>query len=155
MVPFPKPPERYLPFKKDRFGRFSAGESLAFRHNFLHRPLLNEWALKLSMLLKKKFPQLNILKPEYRFHPTYDVDMAWAYLNKSLFRNIAGTIRLLLQGKTKELKHRIAVQRGKAADAFFTFPYLDGLNKKWMLETGVTSLFICVNPESSIQYPAS
>ena len=58
--------EEYLPHIKDKYERFDAKESLAFKNNFLHRPLINLWVAELKNIFKMKlpslkFPQNNIL----------------------------------------------------------------------------------------------
>ena len=40
--------EEYLPFNKDRHGRFTASESLAYQNDFLQQPLVNLWSLQFS-----------------------------------------------------------------------------------------------------------
>ena len=37
--------EEYLSHKKDKFSRFSASESLAFKYNFLQTPVVDRWIL--------------------------------------------------------------------------------------------------------------
>ena len=52
--------EEYLPFKPDRYGRFDAEESLAFRNNFLHIPIVDYWIILFKNILQKRFLRLKI-----------------------------------------------------------------------------------------------
>jgi len=116
--------EEYLPFEADQHGRFSAKVSLAFSESFLNIPLVNLWAFRLGDALKIRFPKLVITEPSYRFLPTIDVDMAWAYLHKGILRNGGAFGKALLSGQLEAVKKRWAVLSGKEMDPFNTFLYL-------------------------------
>src|SRR5207249_2294423 len=40
--------EEYLPAKRDSFNRYDETESLAYKNNFLQKPLVNIWANKIK-----------------------------------------------------------------------------------------------------------
>ena len=82
--------EEYLPHQKDEYGRFSHKESLAFKNQFLHLPLVNIWIKHFSTLLKQRFPQLKFFNPPFKCILTYDIDMAWSYRKKGFWRNLGG-----------------------------------------------------------------
>src|SRR5690606_8707328 len=46
--------EEYLPQVKDGYGRFLASESLAYKENFLHQPVVDIWAYKFREVLKRR-----------------------------------------------------------------------------------------------------
>ncbi|MDE3251348.1 MAG: hypothetical protein KGO92_00990, partial [Bacteroidota bacterium] len=52
--------EEYLPHDKDQYGRYAHTNSIAYQSGFLRRPLVNEWMLAFTILLKQKFPQLKV-----------------------------------------------------------------------------------------------
>src|SRR6266487_5834059 len=52
--------EEYLPHKEDEYGRFAHTNSLAFKENFLHLPLVNLWMKEFVKLLQHKFPRFPI-----------------------------------------------------------------------------------------------
>jgi len=126
--------EEYLPFEKDRHGRFTAQQSEAFRGGFLRQPLVNQWAEKLKELLRAKFPNLTFPTSEHAFQPTYDVDYAWAYRNKGLLRTIGGYLMNVKRLDFKTLAERWKVHFFKKTDPFFTFDYLDELHLKYQLK---------------------
>jgi len=126
--------EEYLPFEADAHGRFGAQQSIAFQHHFLRQPLVNEWALRLSDLLQSKFPISQFPISNFQFFPTYDLDMAWAYLHKGWKRNTGAYLRDLLKLDFKNSQRRWRVQTNREADPFFVFDYLNQLHKKYNLK---------------------
>lgn len=126
--------EEYTAIQKDKHNRFPASASLAFQNQFLNQPLINEWALVLLQKLQEKFPSLICRLPEYEFSPSYDVDLAWAYLNRSRWRSTGAVVKMILKGQFPQLRSRQAVLQGQAKDPFFTFPDLNKLHKRYGLK---------------------
>lgn len=116
--------EEYLPYIKDRYGRYSATESLAYRNGFLRKPLIDYWAMDLAQKLTARFPLLEIESPAYKFIPTIDVDAAFAYKNKGSMRMIGGYFKDIFKRDWQELSKRTRVLLGKEKDPFDTFDYL-------------------------------
>ena len=85
--------EEYLPFIKDKYGRFHARESLAYKKGFLDKPMVNIWALDLAHKLQEKFTGLKMSFPSYEFQPTIDIDAAYAYKQKGFWRTIGGYLK--------------------------------------------------------------
>lgn len=129
--------EEYLPFQADGLGRFPASQSLAYREGFLEQPLVNQWALCLGKMLEQRFPGIDIQYPAYRFLPTYDVDMAWAYRHRPLWLTLAGTLRDLATGRFGLAMERWCCLLGKTPDPFDTFQYLQRLHRS----IGLSPLF--------------
>lgn len=126
--------EEYLPFLADEHGRFPAQQSLAQRANFLQQPLVNQWALKFYELLRSKYPELPILKPSFRFQPSYDVDIAWAYRNKGWWRSVAAGARDVFGGNFSAIRQRFEVTQGKSVDPFDVYHLLDDLHEQFDLQ---------------------
>ncbi len=112
--------EEYLPVAPDEYGRYIEKNSIAYRNGFLQRPLVDEWVLELRKILQKEFPAADLPLPEYRFQPTYDVDFAWAYLNKGwlFWASFANDIRLR---RWQLIRQRIGVKWGGVDDPFYFF----------------------------------
>lgn len=127
--------EEYLEFEADRFGRFPAAESIALKHNFLERPILNEWAHLFGEALKKQWPNLHLPAHQFRFRLTFDIDMAWAYLHRPWWRILGGGIAQLLRGRWGGLAERIQVLRGKLQDPFYIFEDLKRLQNQYEPDT--------------------
>jgi hypothetical protein len=126
--------EEYLPHRKDKFGRFAHENSIAFREGFLHQPLINFWLEDFRTILAEKNPVFQTPKSQFRFIPTYDIDIAWSFRNKGFKRNAAGIAALFLKGRFKQAIFRIKVLRRKKADPFDAYEWMDRLHEQYQLK---------------------
>ncbi|MFL5786971.1 MAG: polysaccharide deacetylase family protein, partial [Flavisolibacter sp.] len=126
--------EEYLPYEKDRYGRFAHDNSIAFKEGFLQTPVINIWLEELRNVLAKRNPEFATSKNTFSFLPTYDIDIAWSYLNKGLKRNAGAIIQLFATGKWKSLANRIKVLKGKLEDPFDAYEWMDELHMKYKLQ---------------------
>jgi len=115
--------EEYLPQNKDQHGRYIASNSIACKHNFLELPLVNMLCRKFADKISRQYPSFKIKGPVYEFVPTFDIDIAFAHLDKGFPRNILGMGKLLFKGKIKELVFRLRVMSGKEKDPYDNFGY--------------------------------
>ena len=122
--------EEYLPHINDKFGRYQAKDSILFKMNMLEKPLVNIWANELGNILTAIYPDIQLRKRSFTFIPTYDVDAAWAYKNKGMFRITAAFARDLVNLDFTEFKRRWKVVFGKQIDPFDTFNYQLQLQKE-------------------------
>ena len=76
--------EEYLPHEIDMYGRYAHENSLAFKEDFLRLPLINIWISNFSASLKNKFTALNPQHLNFKYTPTYDIDIAWSYKSKGI-----------------------------------------------------------------------
>lgn len=118
--------EEYLPYEADEYLRFPHNKSLAFRHGFLNRPLVNEWIIDFSLRLQVVFPGLPVKHPSPKFVPTYDIDIAWSYRHKGFMRNIGGMIR-------RPSLERLQVLAGRKTDPYDSYDYVDCLHEQYGL----------------------
>ncbi|MBR6439241.1 MAG: polysaccharide deacetylase family protein [Bacteroidales bacterium] len=122
--------EEYLPHINDKYNRFQAKDSILFKMNMLDKPLVNIWAIELGNILKAIYPEIQLKKKSFTFIPTYDVDAAWAYKNKGIFRTLASSARDILNVDFNEFKTRKNVILGRQKDPFDTFDYQLQLQKE-------------------------
>lgn len=127
--------EEYLPHVKDKHGRFSASQSLAYKYGFLEKPLIDIWAYKLLAVLKERFPEYSYKKREYKYISTIDVDNAFAYKNKTIVRRIGGFLHDLSKFKLVNLWNRIAVSLNIKKDPFDTFDTILKFKKEFDVKT--------------------
>jgi len=120
--------EEHLPHEKDSYGRYAHTNSLAWREGFLDIPLVNYWLADLREALTRKFPGLVFRYPAFKFVPTYDIDIAWSFLNKGWKRNAAGILKALATGKFSQLRLRAGVLTGQKPDPFDAYEWLDSLH---------------------------
>ncbi|MGD1846161.1 MAG: polysaccharide deacetylase family protein [Salibacteraceae bacterium] len=126
--------EEYLPHKRDIYNRFDVHQSVAYRHGFLDKPLVNLWAYCLRDLLKARYPALQFKKRKYRFVPTIDVDNAYAYLEKGFVRTSGAYLRSIFRGDFQDLRERSRVLIGADADPYDTFDLQLELQKQYDLK---------------------
>lgn len=116
--------EEYLPFEKDRHDRFGAEQSLAAQHDFLQRPLINDWVNSFFKWVQTVHPEIQTKKRDFSAEMTYDIDVNWAYLHKGLYRTTGATILDVLKGQWQKLRERMAVLSGRMNDPYDTYNYI-------------------------------
>jgi len=126
--------EEYLPFGKDKFGRFSAKESLAKQSGFLHQPLINHWSVELGELLKEKFPDITINLPKFKFESTFDIDYAWAFQNRGIKRTVIGYGGDIVKRRSRTLKKRLQTHFFGKKDPYQVFDYLEKIHQQYQIQ---------------------
>ncbi len=120
--------EEYLSFQPDKYGRFPFQASLAFKENFLDTPLVNYWLEDFKTALQKKFPELIFRMKDFKFLPSYDIDIAYSYKYKGLKRNLGGFCKSLIKGQWSYALDRWDVLFNKKKDPFDSYEWLDSLH---------------------------
>lgn len=147
--------EEYRPAEFDEYGRFAHKTSIASKEGFLHLPLINLWLLEFRIELQKKFPSLKFQLTPFQFTPTYDIDVAWSYLNKGVMRNVGGLIKSIIKGEWALVKERLEVLAGKERDPFDVFEWLDQLHHSCNLKPYYFFLFGKANNRYDRNIPPS
>lgn len=117
--------EEYGTYQADKHGRFPAEESIAHKHKFLERPLINEWVVKLQEQIKEAFPRVELPQKHFEAEATFDIDVAWAYLNKGFFRTTAALALDVVLLKIKRFSERLSVLLGSRKDPYDTYQYIE------------------------------
>jgi hypothetical protein len=125
--------EEYLPHRKDVYGRYAHENSLAFREKFLNKPLVNIWIQDLEKVLREKFAGFRGKSTSFTFVPTYDVDEAFAYIQKGFMKKIWGLARTVLKRDGAEFRNRLEVYRGQEPDPYDSFLQMDRLHGRYSL----------------------
>ena len=133
--------EEYLPHRKDKYGRFQSSESIAHEKGFLQKPLVNIWGLKIGEILKERFPGFSFPGTKYQFIPTIDIDAAWAYRQKGLFRTAGGFLNSFADLDLNAVTERAKVLLGLQKDPFDTYEFQLYLQKKYNLKPVYFILF--------------
>ena len=120
--------EEYLFFLPDKYGRFPYQDSLAFKENFLDFPLINYWLEDFKIVLRHKFPDIIFRMNDFKFIPTYDIDIAYSFKYKGLKRNLGGFFRSAIKGEWFNLLDRWDVLFNKKKDPFDSYEWLDSLH---------------------------
>ena len=126
--------EEYLSQVRDQYGRFRAESTWMFENDMLQKPLVDIWTLALGSRLQAVYPDLPIKKRKFTFIPTYDVDAAWAYKSKGVYRTLGGFIKDLSLGDRERIRERHQVLMGKRKDPFDSFEFQFELQKEFKLK---------------------
>jgi len=126
--------EEYLSQVRDQYGRFRAESTWMFENDMLQKPLVDIWTLALGARLQAVYPDLPIKKRKFTFIPTYDVDAAWAYKSKGVYRTLGGFVKDLSSGDRERIRERHQVLRGKRKDPFDSFEFQFELQKEFKLK---------------------
>jgi len=126
--------EEYLGFKKDKYGRFGAEKSLAYKEGFLEDPLINIWSNMFYECLCKLFPGLNPIKTGLNYLSTIDIDNAWAHLNKGFTRTSLSFAKLMIKGNIKGIVEKIKVLTKKKKDPYDNFDFLNNIHNKYGIQ---------------------
>ncbi|MBX2931153.1 MAG: polysaccharide deacetylase family protein [Chitinophagaceae bacterium] len=122
--------EEYLSHQKDMYGRYAHENSVAFKHHFLHLPLINLWLQEIG----NQFSFSHVQNTVFTYQPTYDVDIAYSYQHHSIVRNIGSVLKDIVKGNISFVKERILVCLGKQKDPFDVFDYLHQLHHQYQLQ---------------------
>ncbi|HEU5168194.1 MAG TPA: polysaccharide deacetylase family protein [Chitinophagaceae bacterium] len=126
--------EEYVPHVKDEYGRYAHENSLAFKEGFLNIPLINIWIEDFKKELRKKFSYLKLQPSTFNFQPTYDIDEAFAFKNKTLIKTLGGIANSVVSGQWSVVSERLKVLRKKKNDPYDAFEWMDQLHKKNILK---------------------
>lgn len=127
----------------DEHGRFPATASHAFKHDYLERPIVDEWLHILGQVIARTWPGLPLKQHTFSMKVSHDVDAPSRYgfaSAKGLLRSIAGDVlkrgdmKAALRAPWIRLNTRDALH---PADSFNTFEWLMNLSNRH----GLTSAF--------------
>lgn len=116
--------EEYWRFEGDELGRYLPEYSIFSQMNVLHRPIADEWRIKLQSQLEKKFPGIPFEKRKSQFISTIDVDSAYAYLHKGAYRTFGAIVQDLFRFRIKNLSQRISIILKGENDPYDTYDYI-------------------------------
>lgn len=119
--------EEYWISERDEHDRFPAVCSMQSVYGWLHEPICDRWAISLLTFIGAPLIQ----NSEFKIQPTFDIDSTFAYKEKGLLRNIAGTIRDVLKGKIVRVGERIQALINKQKDPFDTFDRIKALTANY------------------------
>lgn len=117
--------EEYLPHHRDEHGRFMVTESIAYREGFLQTAVVDRWALMVKDAILQRYPETAFGTRNFTSVLTIDIDAAYCYLHKGVFRTTLGIFRDgIHRHDPQEVKRRIRVLKKQEEDPFDTFDYI-------------------------------
>ena len=120
--------EEYLPHELDEYGRYDYKNSLAYKNNFIDKPIVNIWIQWLANKIKKINPALPFYIPPFKTIVSYDIDMAWSYKHKGILRNIGGFL-------SNPSLYRLKVLLRINDDPFDSFDFLNSIHTSDKFDT--------------------
>ena len=125
--------EEYVNKTRDKHNRFPAYASLAYKHNFLDRPVVNEYVEMLWNMLRFLSCNRERKKREFELILTHDVDVAYKYKNLFfMIRELTGD--LIKRKNIKQFLNTLSYQTkfllNKVNDPFDTYDYLMDISEK-------------------------
>lgn len=121
--------EEYLDFRKDKYKRFPASQSILEEYDLLKKPVVNIWARMLAAKMQERYQDLEFDEPGFTFLPTIDIDNAWAYAHKGLARSLGAVVKAAGKGNYREVGERMRVWLGKENDPYDTYGFIDEVMK--------------------------
>jgi Family of unknown function (DUF7033) len=110
--------EEYLDFEPDKYNRFTAKSSLAFKLGFLREPIVNIWAIRFALAFQNFYPSFKFNKPKPSYLFTIDIDIAWDIRNKGFIRTAGAFLRSHIILDYNDILYRIKVLNSKLPDRF-------------------------------------
>ena len=142
----------------DSHGRFPAVASHAFKHDYLERPIVDEWVDILRQVMIKVWPTVKFRTNQFQIKISHDVDIPSRYI----FRGIYG----LIQGMAGDVLKRGNIYNALSApwsyikthrelpknDPINTFEWIMDQSDKYNLKSAF--YFICgkTHPETDADY---
>lgn len=133
--------EEYLPFKKDKHGRFEASQSFAYQNGFLDRPIVDEWIIELQSVISKKYPDFTWPARTFKCNPTIDIDQLYTIKAKSIVRFLKPVLLILFKLNFKKLIFLFKVRFGILKDPFDQLQNFENLHKTYGLRAIYFILF--------------
>jgi len=110
-----------LPAQRDKHDRYMAKNSVLVKSGIQKKPFAD---ILVKQIWKKIELDYTIVQDGFQCVPSFDIDIAWAYKNRTLARRIGS-------GLTKgNLKERIKVNLGKAQDPYDTYAHINEISTK-------------------------
>ncbi len=117
--------EEYLEKRKAKYKRYNSKWSILSKNNLLEKPVVNSWANLIAEKVSKEYPQVEFPAKEFKFYSTIDVDNAWSFKNKGLFRQVGATASHFIRRNHQINKERFGVLFKGEQDPYDTYQYLD------------------------------
>ncbi len=127
--------EEYWKFEPDEHGRYTSVNSVMHKLGVLHLPLINIWVKVLLKKVSSFFKEEYNLKSQFKVINTIDIDNAWAYKNKGVYRSLGGVSRAILKGNLTEVKERLKIIAFEKKDPYDTYSYINETTKEKQVES--------------------
>jgi hypothetical protein len=122
--------EEYSPHVKDSEGRFPATESLAYKSNFIHQPVVDFWVERFRSVLKERFNTITFKNKLFKLSTIVAVEEAYKYKRKGIMRSVVGGLRDLVTLRLGSVFNRLRTLFFLKKDDYDVFEKLVDFSKK-------------------------
>ena len=120
---------------KDIHNRFKVESSHAFKYNYLSRPIIDEWFLYFTELVRFVYPNITLNKFKFRIIPTHDIDNPRKFSLLSKKRILKNTILYFFYNRKSLFKNLLKFTANfRYEDPYNTFSWIFGISKKYNLK---------------------
>lgn len=127
--------EEYLPSVLDENHCFPAEESIAFKNNFLDKPLIDIWAYKMLKSLKEIHPEYHHEPKKYEFISTFSINQTYLYKGKGLIRSLFGAFNDFFTLQLFRFWTRMATLLTIKEDPYDTYDQIIAYQKQYNVKT--------------------
>ena len=125
--------DEYLDLERDEYGRLYSSSMMHVRKELHDIPIVDSWRADILTWLNSYFPDLNYTPTEFRDILTVDVDSAFAYSYKGLYRILGGFGKDISNFKFGNAANRLLTLLRLKKDVFDTYNELSILSEKYNL----------------------
>ena len=133
--------EEHIPHLKDDMNRFYTSGSLAGKHKFANKPVVDMWARQFLDNFSVVFPETLVNPPKVRLQTILEVPEAYAYKSKSMLRTLVESGFDFFNLRFVKLFERFAVRLSFRPDPLDTYYSWIDLHQKHKIPTKVMFMF--------------
>lgn len=116
--------EEYLDIPVDKHHRFEAKYSITGSKDVLREPIVDQWRMAFEAEIKKVFPEVLFRQQIFSSELTIDVDSAFAYRHKGMYRTFGGMAKDVMRLRVGNFFRRLIVLTGISKDPYETYSYI-------------------------------
>jgi len=145
----------------DQHGRFPASASHAYKHEYLDRPIVDEWLHVLGQVIKRQWPGTELKQHSFRLELSHDVDRPSRYL----FGSFAAAMRSALSATVKNGEllapfrafwlRRFSPDSLRPSDPYNKFDWLMDISERHGVKSTFYFMAGCTNPSLDAKYKIS
>ena len=133
--------EEHIPHLKDDMNRFYTSGSLAGKHKFANKPVVDIWARQFLDCFTEFFPEILVKPPTRRLQTILEVPEAFAYKSKSMLRTLVESGFDFFNLRFVKLFERFAVRLSFRPDPYDIYNSWIALHQKTNIPTKVMFMF--------------
>lgn len=126
--------EEYLTYERDHHNRFTSFQSINYKFDWLSKLTCDRWSKDiLEFIYKGNGKEFMFVPKAVAIIPTFDIDNAFAYKNKSLVRRILSFSKDLVNLNFSRIQERSKVLKGKNIDPYDTYDRIKEISKSFQV----------------------